>query len=183
MFYKGLGLFKLKGIPPAPRGVPKISVTFQLDVNGLLSVSAREEKSGQEQSIKIEGASVLAREDVSKMIKEAEENANIDRSKKSIVNITYELDNLLSKAEKFLDTVLSLETEELYLLEVLKEVKSLYKSKQLSKCYAESLSDLKTAYNFLRAKSIKTELAKSGNSSGSNGGSGQKRVIDTDFES
>ena len=180
---KSLGLFKLKGIPPAPRGVPKISVTFQLDVNGLLSVSAREEKSGQEQSIKIEGASVLAREDVSKMIKEAEENANIDRSKKSIVNITYELDNLLSKAEKFLDTVSSLETEELYLLEVLKEVKSLYKSKQLSKCYAESLNDLKTAYNFLRAKYMKTELAKSGNSSGSSGNSGQKRVIDTDFES
>ena len=149
----------------------------------MLSVSAREEKSGQEQSIKIEGASVLAREDVSKMIKEAEENANIDRSKKSIVNITYELDNLLSKAEKFLDTVSSLETEELYLLEVLKEVKSLYKSKQLSKCYAESLNDLKTAYNFLRAKYMKTELAKSGNSSGSSGSSGQKRVIDTDFES
>ena len=152
---KSLGLFKLKGIPPAPRGVPKISVTFQLDVNGLLSVSAREEKSGQEQSIKIEGASVLAREDVSKMIKEAEENANIDRSKKSIVNITYELDNLLSKAEKFLDTVSSLETEELYLLEILKEIKSLYKSKQLSKCYAESVNDLKIAYNFLRTKYMK----------------------------
>ena len=180
---KSLGLFKLKGIPPAPRGVPKISVTFQLDVNGLLSVSAREEKSGQEQSIKIEGASVLAREDVSKMIKEAEENANIDRSKKSIVNITYELDNLLSKAEKFLDTVSSLETEELYLLEILKEIKSLYKSKQLSKCYAESVNDLKIAYNFLRTKYMKKELAKSGNSTQNPSGSSQKRVIDTDFES
>ena len=180
---KSLGLFKLKGIPPAPRGVPKISVTFQLDVNGLLSVSAREEKSGQEQSIKIEGASVLAREDVSKMIKEAEENANIDKSKKSIVNITYELDNLLSKAEKFIETVSSLETEELYLLEILKEIKSLYKSKQLSKCYAESVNELKIAYNFLRAKYMKKELAKSGNSTGNGSGSSQKKVIDTDFES
>ena len=180
---KSLGLFKLKGIPPAPRGVPKISVTFQLDVNGLLSVSAREEKSGQEQSIKIEGASVLAREDVSKMIKEAEENANIDRSKKSIVNITYELDNLLSKSEKFLETVSSLETEELYLLEILKEVKSLYKSKQLAKCYAESVNELKIAYTFLRAKYMKKELAKSGNSTPNASGSSQKRVIDTDFES
>ena len=180
---KSLGLFKLKGIPPAPRGVPKISVTFQLDVNGLLSVSAREEKSGQEQSIKIEGASVLAREDVSKMIKEAEENANIDRSKKSIVNITYELDNLLSKSEKFLETVSSLETEELYLLEILKEVKSLYKSKQLAKCYAESVNELKIAYTFLRAKYMKKELAKSGNSTPNTSGSSQKRVIDTDFES
>ena len=180
---KSLGLFKLKGIPPAPRGVPKISVTFQLDVNGLLSVSAREEKSGQEQSIKIEGASVLAREDVSKMIKEAEENANIDKSKKSIVNITYELDNLLSKAEKFLEIVSSLETEELYLLEILKEIKSLYKSKQLSKCYAESVNELKIAYNFLRAKYMKKELAKSGTATGNGSGSSQKKVIDTDFES
>ena len=180
---KSLGLFKLKGIPPAPRGVPKISVTFQLDVNGLLSVSAREEKSGQEQSIKIEGASVLAREDVSKMIKEAEENANIDKSKKSIVNITYELDNLLSKAEKFLETVSSLEIEELYLLEILKEIKSLYKSKQLSKCYAESVNELKISYNFLRAKYMKKELAKSVNSTGNGSGSSQKKVIDTDFES
>ena len=175
---KSLGLFKLKGIPPAPRGVPKISVTFQLDVNGLLSVSAREEKSGQEQSIKIEGASVLAREDVSKMIKEAEENANIDKSKKSLVNITYELDNLLAKAEKFLETVSSLDNEELYLLEVLKEVKSFYKSKELVKCSSNSMKDLKNAYNFLRAKYLKKELSKSG--SGSSGG--QKKVIDTDFE-
>ena len=53
-----MGIFKLTGIPAAPRGIPKINVTFQLDVNGLLSVSAREEQSGQEQSIKIEGASV-----------------------------------------------------------------------------------------------------------------------------
>ena len=170
---KSLGLFKLKGIPPAPRGVPKISVTFQLDVNGLLSVSAREEKSGQEQSIKIEGASVLAREDVSKMIKEAEENANIDKSKKAIVNITYELDNLLSKTEKFLETVSSLDVEELYLVEIVKEIKSLYKSKQLTKCYAEAVKELKMAYNFLRSKYMKKEMDKSGT---------QKKVIDTDFE-
>ena len=180
---KSLGLFKLKGIPPAPRGVPKISVTFQLDVNGLLSVSAREEKSGQEQSIKIEGASVLAREDVSKMIKEAEENANIDKSKKSIVNITYELDNLLTKSEKFVETVSSLEIEELYLLEILKEIKSLYKLKQLSKCYSESVNELKIAYNFLKAKYMKKELAKSENSTGNTSSSSQKKVIDTDFES
>jgi molecular chaperone DnaK len=180
---KSLGLFKLKGIPPAPRGVPKISVTFQLDVNGLLSVSAREEKSGQEQSIKIEGASVLAREDVSKMIKEAEENANIDKSKKSIVNITYELDNLLTKSEKFVETVSSLEIEELYLLEILKEIKSLYKLKQLSKCYSESVNELKIAYNFLKAKYMKKELAKSENSTANTSSSSQKKVIDTDFES
>ena len=84
---KSLGIFKLKGIPSAPRGIPKINVTFQLDVNGLLSVSAREEQSGQEQSIKIEGASTLARDEVSKMIKEAEENATFDKSRKALVHM------------------------------------------------------------------------------------------------
>ena len=97
---KSLGIFKLKGIPSAPRGVPKINVTFQLDVNGLLAVSAREEQSGIEQSIKIEGASVLAREEVAKMLEEAENNAILDKSKRSIINITYELDNLAAKMEK-----------------------------------------------------------------------------------
>jgi hypothetical protein len=100
---KSLGIFKLKDIPSAPRGVPKISVTFQLDVNGLLSVSAREEKSGQEQSIKIEGASVLPREDVSKMIQEAEENSKLDKTKKALINMNYEFDNLLAKSEKIIE--------------------------------------------------------------------------------
>ena len=121
---KSLGIFKLKGIPSAPRGVPKINVTFQLDVNGLLSVSAREEQTGQEQSIKIEGASVLAREDVAKMIKEAEENAILDKSKKSYVNITYELDNLIATCENVVDEIGSqdkVEVSNLLFLETLKQ--------------------------------------------------------------
>ena len=101
---KSLGIFKLTGIPPAPRGIPKIKVTFQLDVNGLLSVSAREEESGQEQSIKIEGASVLAREEVTKMIEEAEKNASLDKLKKSLVNIAYEYDNLVGKIEELYES-------------------------------------------------------------------------------
>jgi len=97
---KSLGIFKLKGIPSAPRGIPRINVTFQLDVNGLLAVSAREEQTGQEQSIKIEGASTLSRDDVSKMIKEAEENAALDKGKKVLTNIIYEFDNLFLKTER-----------------------------------------------------------------------------------
>lgn len=175
---KSLGIFKLNGIPAAPRGIPKINVTFQLDVNGLLSVSAREEKSGQEQSIKIEGASVLAREDVSKMIREAEENANNDKSKKALVNITYELDNLLSKFDKFIETTSALDDEELYIIEVLKEIKALYNSKEFVKCNLVITNELKTAYTYLRAKYAKQSVA----SSKSNGTNSQKKVIDTDFQ-
>jgi molecular chaperone DnaK len=158
---KSLGIFKLKGIPAAPRGIPKINVTFQLDVNGLLSVSAREEKSGQEQSIKIEGASVLAREEVAKMIKEAEENAAFDKSKKSLVNITYELDNLLLKAEKLLESeILTTFNEEsyIYFSEVLKEIKTAYKEKEFLKISNEYLNDLKYGYNLLLLEYFQKQL-------------------------
>jgi len=167
---KSLGIFKLKGIPSAPRGVPKINVTFQLDVNGLLSVSAREEQSGQEQSIKIEGASVLGRDEVSKMIKEAEENADLDKSKKALVNITYELDNLIAKNEVLLSkdfSKSSLASE--YCVEILKEVKTLYKTNQLTKLGTETLDNLKYAYNILVIDCFKQELNTKGTSGNEKG--------------
>ena len=177
---KSLGIFKLKGIPSAPRGVPKINVTFQLDVNGLLSVSAREEQTGQEQSIKIEGASVLAREEVSKMIKEAEENALLDKSKKSLVNITYELDNLLSKSETMLEKTISETTEaKEYFVEVLKEIRSLYKAKKFKAISSQKVETLKYAYSLLVLEYFKRELANtSGNSQGGNSPTNNGTVID-----
>jgi molecular chaperone DnaK len=172
---KSLGIFKLKGIPAAPRGVPRINVTFQLDVNGLLSVSAREEQSGQEQSIRIEGASTLSRDDVSKMIKEAEENAVTDKSKKALTNITYELDNLLSKAETVLTNFASNNNdEELYFIEILSEIKDLYNSNQITKI-SEALDNLKYITNVLIFESLKKEL-NSTNSKGT-GATGKKGVV------
>ena len=167
---KSLGIFKLKGIPSAPRGVPKINVTFQLDVNGLLSVSAREEQSGQEQSIKIEGASTLGRDEVSKMIKEAEENADVDKSKKALVNITYELDNLIAKNELLLskDFVTNNVATEYY-SEILKEIKLLYKTNQLTKIAKESLDNLKYAYNILIVDFFNKEINAKPNSDKGNG--------------
>ena len=168
---KSLGIFKLKGIPPAPRGVPKINVTFQLDVNGLLSVSAREEQTGQEQSIKIEGASTLAREDVAKMIKDAEENAALDKSKKSLVNITYELDNLILKVEKLLlSTSLTDSDVKLYFIETIKQIKDRYKFNQLNKIYKENLDELMYIFNLLTMIEVQNKL-KSENLGGSNKGS------------
>jgi molecular chaperone DnaK len=165
---KSLGIFRLKGIPSAPRGIPKINVTFQLDVNGLLSVSAREEQTGQEQSIKIEGASVLAREEVTKMIKEAEENATFDKSKKSLVNISYELDNLLNKAN-ILINVKSFKnlTYELCFEEILKEIKMLYKTNQFKLLSSEILDDLKYIYNLYVLEYFKYILNDKGDSSNS----------------
>ena len=171
---KSLGIFQLKGIPAAPKGVPRINVTFQLDVNGLLSVSAREEKSGKEQSIKIEGASVLAREDVSKMIQEAEENANTDKSKKALLNITYEFDNFLSKIEVLVENTSSLKTEDLYLLEVIKEIKTFYNLRKFKKCSSIVLKDLKNAVSFLMSKKISKQSVDPKKI--------KRKVIDTEIE-
>ena len=175
---KSLGIFKLKGIPSAPRGVPKINVTFQLDVNGLLSVSAKEEQTGQEQSIKIEGASTLAREDVSKMIKEAEENAALDKSKKALVNINYELDNLISKIEKFYEkSSISDSIASDYLKESVKELKQNYLNNQLTKISQTTLDSLKYGYSIIVLDYFKQEL-NSKSSSNKPDGKGSGVVID-----
>jgi molecular chaperone DnaK len=162
---KSLGIFRLKGIPPSPRGIPKINVTFQLDVNGLLSVSAREEQTGQEQSIKIEGASVLARDEVSKMIKEAEENSLFDKSKKSMVNITYELDNLFSKIELLIEKefIKTESTIASYFQELVKEMKEFYRSNNLTKISIESIPNFKYLYNLLVLDYVKSSLSGAGN--------------------
>jgi molecular chaperone DnaK len=157
---KSLGIFKLNGIPSAPKGVPKINVTFQLDVDGLLSVSAREEQSGKEQSIRIEGASTLARDEVSKMIEEAEKNASADKSKKSLVSIAYELDNLMSKAEKLNSIIPGVnKTSYLYFEEVLKEIKKSYVENKLTLISSQLLKDLKYAYSILVLEFLKQKLS------------------------
>ena len=159
---KSLGIFKLKEIPSAPRGIPKINVTFQLDVNGLLSVSAREEKSGKEQSIKIEGASTLARDEVSKMLEDAEANSRLDKSRKSMINITYEFDNLLSKCEVLLDSEISFSfSTAVYYEELVNEIKERYKENKLNKLYSESLRDLKYIYNVMALEYVKLNLNQS----------------------
>ena len=179
---KSLGIFKLNGIPSAPKGVPKINVTFQLDVDGLLAVSAREEQSGQEQSIKIEGASVLAREEVSKMIEDAEKNASADKSRKSLVNLTYEFDNLLAKAEKLSDTVTNTtKTSMLYFEETIKDIKNAYLTNKLMNVSNQLLDELKYAYSVLVLEFLKTQIAEgSSNSKGSDDSKGV--VIDVTEE-
>lgn len=96
---KSLGIFKLTNIPLVPKGIPKIKVTFQLDVNGILSVFAKEENSGQEQSIVIEGSSSLAKDEIEKMVQNALQNTKIDNIKKLLINFIYEFDNLLVQSD------------------------------------------------------------------------------------
>ncbi len=99
---KSLGRFVLDGIPPAPRGVPQIEVTFDVDSNGVLNVTAKDKSTGKEQSIRIEANSGLSEEDIEKMKKEAEEHAGEDEKKKELIEARNLAEQLIYTAEKSL---------------------------------------------------------------------------------
>jgi molecular chaperone DnaK len=100
-----LGRFILDGIPPAPRGIPKIEVTFDIDANGILDVKARDTATGKEQSIKITGSSSLGKPDVERMVKEAEKFAEEDRSKRETAEARNRGDSLVYQTERMLKEV------------------------------------------------------------------------------
>jgi molecular chaperone DnaK len=97
---KSLGRFILDGIPPAPRGIPQIEVTFNIDANGILNVTAKDKGTGKEQSITIQGSGNLAKDDVEKMAKEAELHAEEDKQKKETVEARNLLDSTVYQADK-----------------------------------------------------------------------------------
>lgn len=97
---KSLGRFVLDGIPSAPRGVPQIEVTFNLDANGILNVTAKDKGSGKEQSITIQGSSGLSKDEVEKMAKEAEAHAEEDKKKREAIDARNVLDSAVYNAEK-----------------------------------------------------------------------------------
>jgi len=97
---KNLGTFHLDGIPPAPRGTPQIEVTFDIDANGILHVSAKDLGTGKEQKISITGSSGLSKEEIEKMQRDAESHAEEDRAAKEAIEIRNNADNLAYQCEK-----------------------------------------------------------------------------------
>jgi len=95
-----IGRFHLDGIPPAPRGVPQVEVTFDIDANGILHVGAKDKATGKEQSIRIEASSGLSKEDIEKMKKEAELNADADKAARETVDKLNQADSLIFQTEK-----------------------------------------------------------------------------------
>jgi molecular chaperone DnaK len=99
---KPLGNFELTGLPPAPRGVPQIEVAFDIDANGIVHVNAKDLATGKEQSMQITGGSALGKDDIDRMVKEAEAHAEEDRKRREAVELRNEADNLVFRTEKLL---------------------------------------------------------------------------------
>jgi len=180
---KVLGQFSLIGIPPAPRGVPQIEVTFDIDANGIVNVSARDKGTGKEQQIVIQSSGGLSKDDIENMVKQAEEFAESDKIKKEMVETVNQAESAVhdieSKLEEFKDQLPGEECDELK-----KEIANV-KDVLAKKEELESPDILREAFQLLQQKSLKVfelaykKMAADRESSGSSGSSGSS---DSDSE-
>lgn len=96
---KALGQFSLIGIPPAPRGVPQVEVTFDIDANGIVNVSARDRGTGKEQQIVIQSSGGLSKDQIENMVRDAEKHASEDQEKKELIEVLNHADSVLHDTE------------------------------------------------------------------------------------
>jgi molecular chaperone DnaK len=166
---KSLGRFDLVGIPPAPRGLPQIEVTFDIDANGIVSVGAKDKGTGKEQSIKITASSGLSEAEIEKMRKEAEAHRDEDQKRKELVNAQNTLDGLVYSIEKTLkdngDKVSADEKKKVE--EALVEARKHLGSKDLEEI-RKATEDLTKASNKM-AEEIYKQAQASGDAAGGNG--------------
>ncbi|EPR30072.1 Chaperone protein dnaK [Geobacillus sp. WSUCF1] len=181
---KSLGRFQLTGIPPAPRGVPQIEVTFDIDANGIVHVRAKDLGTNKEQSITIKSSSGLSEEEIQRMIKEAEENAEADRKRKEAAELRNEADQLIFMTDKTLKEVEGKVSAD--------EIKKAQDAKEALKAALEKndIDDIRKKKDALQEAvqqlSIKLyeQAAKQAQSAGSQGGAANHKdnVVDAEFE-
>ena len=187
-----LGRFQLAGIPPAPRGMPQIEVTFDIDANGILNVSAKDTGTAKEQSIKITSSSGLSKEEVEKMAHDAEEHASEDKKKRDLVDARNSADQLIYSTEKTLkehaDKVGDAEKNEIdAAIEELKKVKD-HDDVEAIKTASENLlkASQKIAEVLYKAQAEKQAEAGPQEEAGEKPEEGEKKegddVIDADYE-
>lgn len=144
---KSLGDFELSGIPAAPRGIPQIEVTFDIDANGILTVSAKDKATGKSQEIKITGSSGLSDSEIDKMVKDAELNKEADSKRKEIIEARNNAESLIYQTKKSLDEFQDIDgTEKDKITSAIEELESVLKrddaSKQEIDSHAKSLKDI-----------------------------------------
>ncbi|RME37514.1 MAG: molecular chaperone DnaK [Planctomycetota bacterium] len=187
---RSLGRFNLTGIPPAPRGVPQIEVTFDIDRNGILNVSAKDKATGKEQSIRIEGSGGLSKEEIERMKREAQEHAAEDLKKAELVKTRNEAENAAYQIEQQLkeygdkvpaETRGKVESAINRLREVLKEDDVEAIKKAMETLMAEAQAIGKVVYEQVAQKQATGTAAPSGES-GDGSGKKDDNVIDAEFE-
>jgi len=183
-----LGRFDLVGIPPAPRGMPQVEVTFDIDANGIVHVSAKDLATGKEQKIRIESSSGLSKEEVDKLVKEGQAHADDDKRRHELVQTRNQLDNLIYSVEKSLkefgDKITADEKSKVE--EALKEAKEAIKSED--KSTLDKAAEKLTSASHGIAQKMYEEASKKkaeGASKGQEGPEGKKadeNVVDADYE-
>jgi len=183
---KELGKFNLEAIPPAPRGMPQIEVTFDIDANGIVSVSAKDKGTGKEQKITIQASGGLSEEEIDKMVQDAEENAESDKAKKDLVEAKNQAESLIHSTEKSIEEhgdkvdPSTIEAMELSM----KALKEVLDSDDAEKIKARS-QDLTEASMKLGEAIYKAEADKNAGESGAADDSVDKDdgdIVDADFE-
>ncbi|MDZ5712221.1 molecular chaperone DnaK [Jeotgalibacillus haloalkalitolerans] len=180
---KTLGRFQLGDIPPAPRGVPQIEVTFDIDKNGIVNVSAKDLGTGKEQKITIKSSTSLSDEDIDRMVKEAEENAEADKKRKEEAEIRNEADQLVFQTDKTLsDLGEKVDEEEKKKAETARdELKEAIEKNELEeiKTKKEALQEILQALSMklYEEAAQQAEAAQQGE-----GGKPEDDVVDADFE-
>ncbi len=188
---KPLGQFDLVGIPPAPRGMPQIEVTFDIDANGIVHVSAKDMATQKEQSIKITASSGLSKEEVEELVKEAETHSEEDKKRRETVEVRNQADSLIYGTEKNLQEHGGKipEEEKTKIQEAIDGMKKAMEGDDVETMKA-AMQTLTTASHKLAEEMYKKTSAEDGNSgdgSGSNGGTGDtkeedEKVVDAEFE-
>lgn len=182
---KSLGRFQLTDIPPSPRGVPQIEVIFDIDANGIMNISAKDKATGKEQSIRIEASSGLSEEEIAKMKREAEENADADKLAKENVDTVNQADSLIFQTEKQLKEYGDKIPEEKKkpIEDALAELKRLHEAKDLEGMKAAT-EQLNTVFQAASQEmySAQQEAGATDGAAGDSAGGSDDEVTDVDFE-
>lgn len=183
---KSLGRFQLTDIPPAPRGVPQIEVIFDIDANGIMNISAKDKATGKLQSIRIEASSGLSEEDIARMRREAEENADADKLAKENADAINEADGLIFQTEKQLKEYGDkLPADKKQPIEdALAELKKAYEAKDLEgmKSGVEKLNTVFQAASQEMYNAQQQADQQDGGTGPENSSNGEDEVTDVDFE-
>ena len=182
---KQLGDFNLDGIPPAPRGTPQIEVTFDIDANGIVNVSAKDKGTGKEQQITIQASGGLSDEDIEKMVKDAEANAESDKKKREFVDTRNQADTMIHSSEKNLSEYGDKVTadEKAAIEKDVQALKDLLESEDLEKI--KSALEALTQSSMKLGEAMYKEQQPAAGAAEPNQGDGQPKdenVVDADFE-